>query len=64
MTQPSFRAQMVTRRTYNRPLNGGGTVFETWGQTVARVVQHQQWLWETQLSRPLTDPTRSVLNGS
>jgi len=46
MTGPSLRAQVVTRRTYNRPLNDEGTVFETWEQTVDRVVNHQAWLWE------------------
>ena len=40
------RAQVVTRRTYNRPLNDEGTVFETWPETVDRVITHQQWLWE------------------
>lgn len=43
---PSLRAQTVTRRTYNRPLNPDGTVFESWEQTVDRVIGHQQWLWE------------------
>lgn len=43
---PSLRAEVVTRRTYNRPLNEEGTVFETWPQTVSRVVGHQAWLWE------------------
>jgi ribonucleoside-triphosphate reductase len=42
----STRAQVVTRRTYNRPLNEAGTVFETWAQTVDRVIGHQQWLWQ------------------
>jgi ribonucleoside-triphosphate reductase len=51
--QPSVRAQVVTRRTYNRPLNEEGTEFETWNQTVDRVIGHQRWLWERQLSRPL-----------
>lgn len=46
ITTPSTRAQVVTRRTYNRPLNDEGTVFETWEQTVARVIGHQKWLWE------------------
>jgi adenosylcobalamin-dependent ribonucleoside-triphosphate reductase len=46
MTSPSFRAQLITRRTYNRPLDEAGTVFETWEQTVDRVIGHQQWLWE------------------
>jgi ribonucleoside-triphosphate reductase len=42
----STRAQVITRRTYNRPLNDDGTEFETWPQTVARVIKHQQFLWE------------------
>lgn len=42
----SLRSQIVTRRTYSRPLNDEGTRFETWSQTVARVVRHQRWLWE------------------
>lgn len=43
--QPSFRAQLITRRTYNRPLNAAGTAFETWDMTVDRVMMHQAWLW-------------------
>lgn len=46
MKQPSTRAAVVTRRTYNRPLDEDGTVFETWDQTVDRVIEHQRWLWE------------------
>ena len=46
MKEPSARAQIITRRTYNRPLNDEGTQFETWEQTVDRVVDHQEWLWE------------------
>lgn len=45
---PSLRAQVITRRTYNRPLNENGTEFETWEQTVDRVIGHQEWLWERQ----------------
>ena len=43
---PSLRAQTVTRRTYSRPKNAEGTVFESWEDTVDRVIGHQQWLWE------------------
>lgn len=46
MTNPSTRAQVITRRTYNRPLNDAGTEFETWSQTVDRVIDHQRFLWE------------------
>ena len=49
----SLRAQVVTRRTYNRPLDEDGKVFETWEQTVDRVIRHQRWLWERALGREL-----------
>lgn len=44
MNQPSFRAELLTRRTYNRPKKDG--TFETWEETVDRVIDHQKWLWE------------------
>ena len=43
---PSFRSQFVVKRTYNRPLDDEGTVFETREQTIDRVIGHQRWLWE------------------
>lgn len=46
MTTPSLRAQVITRRTYNRPLDDSGKNFESWEQTVDRVVNHQDWLWK------------------
>ena len=49
MSEPSVRAQVVTRRTYNRPLDKDGKVYETWEQTVARVIDHQRWLWARSL---------------
>jgi len=55
MYKPSTRASVITRRTYNRPLNDQGTEFETWKQTVARVIDHQQWLWERAKGSDLTD---------
>jgi ribonucleoside-triphosphate reductase len=51
MTEPSIRAQVITRRTYNRPHDDGG--FETWEDTVARVIDHQRWLWERALENDL-----------
>lgn len=45
LTPPSARAQILTRRTYNRPTDETGKNFETWEQTVDRVIQHQHWLW-------------------
>ena len=45
MTNQSLRSQLVTRRTYNRPKDAQGTVFETWEETVDRVIGHQRWLW-------------------
>jgi adenosylcobalamin-dependent ribonucleoside-triphosphate reductase len=49
--QFSTRAQVVTRRTYNRPKDDG--TFETWEETVGRVIGHQQWLWERAKGAPL-----------
>jgi len=52
---PSVRADIITRRTYARPLNEAGTRFETWLNTVNRVIGHQRWLWErARGGRPLT----------
>lgn len=51
----STRAQVITRRTYNRPISEDGKQFETWEDTVARVVDHQQWLWERAARRELDD---------
>jgi ribonucleoside-triphosphate reductase len=53
MKTPSFRAQVLTRRTYNRPLDETGEVFERWDQTVDRVIGHQRWLWERALGARL-----------
>lgn len=51
----SVRADIITRRTYNRPISEDGKVFETWPQTVERVIGHQQWLWERAQGRELDD---------
>ena len=49
---PSTRAQLITRRTYNRPLEDG--TFETWAQTIDRCIGHQKWLWERAQRKALT----------
>lgn len=51
----STRAEVITRRTYSRPTNDAGTKFETWAETVARVIDHQQWLWERAANRDLDE---------
>jgi ribonucleoside-triphosphate reductase len=51
----STRAQVITRRTYNRPISDDGKEFETWQETVARVIDHQEWLWQRAVSRELND---------
>ena len=45
MNKPSVRAQVITRRTYSRPLDDKDEVYETWEQTIDRVIEHQKWLW-------------------
>lgn len=66
MYEVSTRANILTRRTYNRPLNDEGTIFEDWIETVDRVIGHQQWLWERALTHkilpgmPLKDITQDM----
>ena len=56
----STRAQIVTRRTYNRPKDEGG--FESWTETVDRVIGHQQWLWERAKKDKLTNSEHAELS--
>lgn len=64
--QPSIRAQVITRRTYNRPKDEDGKIFETWDETVDRVIEHQRFLWERAISHknlpemPLNDFTEDM----
>ena len=46
MNPMELRSEIVYRRTYSRPKNDEGTVFESWSETVDRVIEHQRWLWE------------------
>ena len=55
-----LRGEVVYRRTYSRPLNEEGTVFETWEQTIERVIGHQRWLLEYNLAEAL--PFLIILN--
>ena len=61
MSEPSIRAQVITRRTYNRPKDDTGKVFENWKETVSRVIDHQQWLWERAKGSDLNDVEFSEL---
>ena len=45
MTEQSLRSKLIARRTYQRPLDEAGKVFETMEQTIDRVIGHQKWLW-------------------
>lgn len=58
----SPRARIVERRTYLRPLNEEGTVFETSDQMKDRVISHQRYLWENQVKRVLNDEEESELS--
>ena len=55
VSKPSTRAELITRRTYNRPLEDGSGKFETWEQTVDRVIGHQEWLWTRAKGEDLDD---------
>lgn len=57
----AVRASIITRRTYNRPLDDEGAAYETWPQTVSRVVDHQRWLWERAVGRRLASEEEAEL---
>ncbi len=43
MSASDVRSDVIIRRTYNRPKDDG--TFESWEETVDRVIEHQRWLW-------------------
>ena len=61
LAEPSTRAQVITRRTYNRPIDDEGKVFETWEETVDRVIHHQEWLWARAKRTKLSPADREEL---
>ena len=56
---PSFRADLLTRRTYCRPLEDG--TYETWAAVCDRVMHHQRWLWERAQGHMVTEEQHSEL---
>jgi adenosylcobalamin-dependent ribonucleoside-triphosphate reductase len=61
---PSIRAEILTRRSYNRPKEISEYAtgdFETWEETIQRVYYHQKWLWERALGRKLNKTEISEL---
>lgn len=56
----SIRAEILTRRTYNRPIDDGR--FETWDMTLRRTISHQEWLWSRALGRALNNREYDELN--
>ncbi len=47
------RSDIVYKRTYSRPKDDGS--FETWAETIGRVIDHQRWLWERAKGRELNN---------
>lgn len=69
---PSTRAQVITRSRYSRPLDitpgpnreflqAQGYTYEPWGETIDRVIRHQEWLWERAQRKPLDGAQRDEL---
>jgi adenosylcobalamin-dependent ribonucleoside-triphosphate reductase len=58
---PSTRANIITRRTYNRPIDEAAGIFETWQQTIDRVIGHQRWLWRRAKGSPLSKTNEAEL---
>ena len=59
--QQSVRAQVIERRTYLRPLDSNGTVFETPEEAWRRVINHQRWLWERAQGSALSEAQEAEL---
>ena len=57
----SLRSQLILRRTYNRPVDEKGTTFETFEDTVNRVIDHQGWLWTRSNNKPLDNTQKEEL---
>jgi len=55
MEGASVRAYAIYRRSYSRPLDDSETLFETFEETIDRVIDHQFWLWERAKGEPLDD---------
>jgi ribonucleoside-triphosphate reductase len=62
MTEQSLRSKLILRRTYNRPLDEAGKVFETFEQTVDRVIDHQAWLWARSKTPVLEEQRVEIVN--
>lgn len=58
----SLRSQLIYRRTYSRPLDEAGKTFETFEETINRVISHQEWLWSRSLNQPLDQSQKDELN--
>lgn len=56
------RSEVVIRRTYSRPLDKLETKFESWALICGRVKEHQRWLWERALGRPLNRKEQAELD--
>ena len=59
----SFYGQYITSRSYCRPLNEDGTVFESREMMIDRTIQHQRYLWEIAKGK-MNGESKSLLNES
>jgi ribonucleoside-triphosphate reductase (formate) len=55
----STRAELIYFRTYSRPKDDG--TFETWPETIDRVIQHQEWLWHRAKRNRLNEREKAEL---
>lgn len=53
--EQSLRSKLIVRRTYSRPLDEKGEVFETFEATIDRVIGHQAWLWHRADAKGIQD---------
>lgn len=61
MTDWSARAQYTFKRTYAREIEQDSGIFETWDDTVGRVIDHQHRLWREAKKRRLNAAEKAEL---
>lgn len=51
MNYKEIRSDITYKRTYSREKDNG--TYETWEETIDRVINHQQWIWERELTHKI-----------
>lgn len=62
MSKPLAYSHIMSLRSFHRPIGEGEKILENWHSVVERVIQHQRWLWERALNRPINEKEEDELD--